>query len=77
LPRAKDFFPVECRDLSVGGVAFYLADPPPFENLIVALGTTKHRKHYRARVMRVQTLEEGGRKRIVVGCRFTERVSIA
>jgi hypothetical protein len=77
LPRASDFCPVECRDLSVGGVAFYLAEPPPFEELIVALGTAKHLKHYRARVMRVQTLIEGGRKRIVVGCRFTERVSIS
>jgi hypothetical protein len=76
LPRAADFHPVECRDLSVGGIAFYLADPPPFENLVVALGTANHLKHYRARVMRVQTLLEGGRQRIVVGCRFTERVSI-
>lgn len=77
LPRTSDFFPVECRDLSVGGIAFCLADPPPFEDLIVALGTAKHLKHYRARVVRVQTLVEGGRRRIVVGCRFTERVSIA
>ncbi len=77
LPRASDLRPVECRDLSVGGIAFYLADPPPFENLVVALGTGKQLKHYRARVMRVQTLEEGGRQRIVVGCRFTERVSIS
>jgi hypothetical protein len=76
LPHAADFHAVECRDLSVGGIAFYLADPPPFENLIVALGSEPHLKHYRARVMRVQTLQEGGRKRIIVGCRFTERVSI-
>ena len=76
LPHAGDFHAVECRDLSVGGIAFYLTDPPPFENLIVALGSESHLKHYRARVMRVQTLQEGGRKRIVVGCRFTERVSI-
>ena len=77
LPRAGDFRPVECRDLSVGGIAFYLADPPPFENLVVALGSGEQLKHYRARVMRVQTLEESGRQRIVVGCRFTERVAIA
>ncbi len=74
-----------CQRLSPGRVPGSLGrrdcllpgDPPPFENLIVALGTAKHRKHYRARVMRVQTLEEGGRRRIVVGCRFTERVSIS
>lgn len=76
IPPRRRFFEVQCRDLSAGGMAFYIDRPPDFDTLVIELGTPPEEKHVTARVMRVAKIEDEGRKRYLVGCRFTGRITL-
>lgn len=76
LPARKDFFAVEFRDISAGGISFYLDQRPDFEYLVVVLGRAPEENYFAAQVVRVVNEELDGRQRILVGCRFTGRVQI-
>ena len=75
-PTRGEFYFVECRDLSGGGIAIYLPEPPDFENLVVALGPPRRANYFTAKVVRVQSVTDHGRQVFVVGCRFTGRASM-
>ena len=74
LPPQTKFFEVECKDISAGGIAFYLDRPPDFENVVVALGRPPAQTHFTARVVRIATLRRDGKRCYLIGCRFTGRV---
>lgn len=74
-PTAEDFFQVHCRDISPGGISFYLKDSPDFEDLVVALGKPPELMHVAARVAHVGQVERDGPKEYLVGCQFTEKIS--
>jgi len=74
MPARWEFFEVDCWDLSLGGIAFFLDRSPNFESLVVALGRPPALSYLTARVVRVAHMEQHGRMRYLVGCRFLERV---
>ena len=77
LPAAEDFFSVQCRDLSSGGVSFYLDAAPQFDRLVVALGVPPDLRYLSARVVHVQEVHLNGFPKHLVGCRFDQRVEIS
>jgi PAS domain S-box-containing protein len=76
IPTVRDFFEVECRDISAGGVSFYLEVEPDFTALVVALGRAPDLAYFTARVARVSQESANGKIRHLVGCRFTGRVHL-
>lgn len=76
LPERGDFYEVDCRDLSSGGIALYLSRPPMFETLVVALGRPPQLRYVTAKVARVEPIKEEGQDLYVVGCRFTGKVAL-
>jgi PAS domain S-box-containing protein len=76
LPARRDFFEVECEDISAGGISFYLDRPPEFEYLVVALGKAPTLTWFAALVVRVVDRSAPDAPRFLVGCRFTGRVHL-
>jgi PAS domain S-box-containing protein len=76
MPTRRDFFEVECRDISAGGISFFTEKRPDFTNLIVALGVAPLESFFVARIVRVVLAEEGSPLPYMVGCRFTGRVQL-
>lgn len=74
IPPMGKFFPVECRDISAGGLAFLVERPPDFDTLVVALGRLAAENLLMAEVVRVMPVKEDGKKGYLVGCRFIGRV---
>jgi PAS domain S-box-containing protein len=75
-PSREQFFEVECKDISAGGIAFRLPERPDFDTLVVLLGKPPTESHFVAKVVRVAEEEHWGRVMFLIGCRFTGRVSI-
>lgn len=73
MPRPDQFFEVQCNDISAGGISFFLDKPPAFEHLVVALGREPALSYFAADVARVASIDRGGAKSYLVGCRFTGR----
>ena len=74
VPARREFFEVDCWDISLGGIAFFLDRPPDFQTLVVSLGRPPALNYFTAQVVRVARMEQHGRMRYLVGCRFLERV---
>ena len=53
IPSRRDFFEVQCKDISGGGIAFLVSFPPELENVVVGLGRSPALTYFVARVMRV------------------------
>ena len=77
IPSRRDFFEVQCKDISGGGIAFLVNFPPEFENVVVGLGRSPTLTYFIARVMRVARVEHGDGIGYLVGCRFLARASLA
>ena len=76
LPSERDFFEVECEDISAGGIAFLLDTEPDFENVVVALGKAPALTCFAGRVVRVADRSTPEKRRFLVGCQFTGRVHL-
>jgi PAS domain S-box-containing protein len=76
IPTRHDFFEVDCKDISAGGVSFYFDQSPDFNALVVGLGRAPDLAYFTARVARVVEERSGDKVRYVVGCRFTGRVHL-
>lgn len=76
MPPRKEFFPVQCNDISAGGISFFFDRRPDFEYLVVALGRPPEETFFTAHVVRVARKDTEGQTRYLVGCRFTGRVSL-
>jgi PAS domain S-box-containing protein len=75
-PSKRSFFEVVCKDISAGGISFFMNRLPDFDTLVLALGNEPAVSHFTARVMRVARVEEEGRIRYLVGCRFLGRINL-
>ena len=58
MPPSVTFFPVRCRDLSCGGVSFFLPARPSFQRLVVLLGDRSNGFYMEATVRHVSTAIE-------------------
>ena len=76
LPDSREFFDVECIDISGNGVAFYLDNPPSFESLVVALGNEPDRSFFSARIVNIREIRRNGRTAYRAGCLLQGRVII-
>jgi PAS domain S-box-containing protein len=76
VPRQEEFFEVECRDISAGGMAFVMNRPPDFQKLVVELGRPPASNQLTAKVVRLQPLERDGEEEYLIGCQFIERVHL-
>jgi GAF domain-containing protein len=76
-PSEKDFFEVECHDISSGGFSFFLERPPQFERLVAAIGQDRTLNHLIAKVVRVAEVRRNGGAAYLVGCRFVKRVQLS
>jgi len=76
IPTTREFFEVECRDISAGGISFYLDGEPDFTALVVGLGRVPELAYFTARVAHVSQESINGKVRYVVGCRFTGRIHL-
>jgi len=74
-PNLKDFFPVECRDISESGLAFLLQKAPDFDKLLIAFGRPPVLVHCLAEVVRTERVRTDRGPRTLVGCRFLKRVA--
>jgi diguanylate cyclase len=75
-PAADEFREVQCRDLTSGGISFWLPSPPEFSSLVVALGKDGTLKHLLAEVSHTAVVRNGDKTVCLVGCRFTERLDL-
>ncbi len=73
MPATNEFVPVECRDISSIGVAFYFDRVPEFKELVLALGYAPRVTKVVCRVVRIARMEHNGQIRYLVGCRFIGR----
>jgi hypothetical protein len=81
VPPTEDmFFLARFADISAGGCAILLPEPPTSRSLVVALKKATGLMHLSAEVLRVRSSDEtgeDGKPLLHVACRFTGRVSVA
>ncbi|HVA46894.1 MAG TPA: PilZ domain-containing protein [Pirellulales bacterium] len=75
MPKAEQFVPVECRDLSSSGLAFYWPQRANFAKVIIGLGRAPQLTYVAARIVRQVACTNGGG--VLVGCEFVDRVGIS
>lgn len=73
-PSAKDFFEVECHDISTDGISFFTDRPVCHQDLVITLGRSPDVKYMTARVVHTTEVTP---TRFLVGCRFTGRCNVS
>jgi hypothetical protein len=73
-PDPEEFFEVQCFDISVGGISFFLAEPPTEKRYLLALGDREDPIYAIVEVRRVALTKMHTIPVYLVGCRFEERV---
>ncbi len=68
------FFPVKCKDLSRGGVSFYLDCEPSFSQFIMMISNGDRTEYVAGEVVHVQRLPPDAPEPYLVGCRFVKKV---
>jgi diguanylate cyclase (GGDEF)-like protein len=74
LPRAADFYPVRCYDLSVKGISFLSSIAPDFQALVVRLGNPPEARYMISSIANVAMLAEDDEQLYRVGCTFVSRL---
>jgi hypothetical protein len=69
LPTKEMLQAVQCHDISLGGISFFLSDSPPFMHCTVVLGRAPNLIFVKARVVHAEVRGEGLRK-WKIGCQF-------
>jgi hypothetical protein len=75
MPKAHEFAPVSCHDLSTSGVSFFWPEPPDFTKAILGLGEQPSLTYVAVRIVR--HTECGPNGRMLIGCEFVDRVGIS
>ena len=76
LPTPNQFFEVNCKNISAGGISFFLPRKPDFTSLVVALGRPPGVTYFTASVVRLLEQQRNGKAAYMVGCRFIGRVHL-
>ena len=74
LPAAHEFEQVQCNDLSVDGVSFFLNRLPDQERVVISLGTAPKLMFMTARIVNERLVYKDGRAAYRIGCQFLNRV---
>lgn len=75
-PSESDYREVDCHDISAQGIAFYLDGVPSFDKVVMALNNAESERRYMAySIVRTQTVEKEGIKKVLVGCRVISEMS--
>ncbi|HVX14244.1 MAG TPA: GGDEF domain-containing protein [Pirellulales bacterium] len=74
LPRASDFYPVRCYDLSVRGISFLSTVPPDFQAVVIRLGNPPDARYMISSIANVAPVMSGDEKQYRVGCTFVSRL---
>ncbi len=74
LPDQSMFYQVNCIDISRTGMAFYVYEELPSEEVIIAIGTTADAVYVRSRVTNCARVEDSEGLRYRIGCEFVERI---
>lgn len=75
MPDRDVFFPVRCKDISAGGLSFFLDEEPTFRDIVVELGVPPQQKYMLAEIVRIEQTSENGKTCYVAGCSFRGHVS--
>lgn len=76
IPADDSFWPVQCRDLSRGGIAFYSTVKPTCPSLVVCLGSVGDSSCIIAcRVVHCASVGDDSEPNFLVGCEFVERLN--
>ena len=73
MPADSEYFVARFSDISAGGVSFILDAKPPYKAVVIELGTAPRISRIRCDVVRVVPIDDDGRQRCLIGCRFVER----
>ena len=73
LPNSADFSPVLCHDISPTGFSFFSPQRPDYQLVVVALGDIPFR-FFAAEVKRITHSNHKDLKRLLVGCKFVQRL---
>jgi hypothetical protein len=74
-PAPQDFSPVQCRDLSKGGISFFSDADVPVDEVIITLGSPPELTFWKARVAHQRAAVADGRTGYTVGCAFIARIA--
>lgn len=74
-PRPEDFLQVHGKDISAGGIGFFMEKEPSFRQLVVALGEGSATSYFLAEVVRCKPVEHEGQKMYLIGCKFCGRIT--
>lgn len=74
-PHSEDFWEVQCKDISAGGIAFYMDKKPPYRRLVVALGQGSATSYFLAETVRISQVDHEGQKAYLIGCKFCGRIT--
>lgn len=74
-PRPDEFIEVQCKDISAGGIGFFMEKEPSFRRLVLALGEGGATSYFLAEVVRSVPVDHQGQKLYLVGCKFCGRLS--
>ena len=64
---------VRCHDISLAGISFYIAGPPPRQNCTILLGRPPELIYVQARIVHSEAVEESPGE-WVVGCEFVTKL---
>ncbi|HOM16143.1 MAG TPA: PAS domain S-box protein [Thermoguttaceae bacterium] len=74
-PRPEDFVAVQCKDISAGGIGFFMEKEPSFRRLVVVLGEGETASYFLAEVVRSIPVEHQGQNLFLIGCKFCGRIT--
>jgi hypothetical protein len=74
-PAPQDFSPVQCRDLSKGGISFFSDADFSVDEVIITLGSPPDLSFWKARVAHQRPAVADGRTGYTVGCAFIARIA--
>lgn len=77
IPRPARFLTVKCKDLSRGGISFYLDFEPSFDRFILMLCNKDRTDYVLGEVIHLQELPADSPDRYLVGCRLIRKVKSA
>lgn len=73
-PTPEEFLPIQCFDISLSGISFFLPEPPTHKRYVIALGQGNDVIYTSAEVVRRQVTKLHTLAMYFIGCRLTGRL---
>ena len=75
LPLAYEFFEAECRDISCGGISFYIKQMPDCKDFVIVLGQKPNATLVVAHLVHAQEVTHNDQQMYMMGCKFVNRLN--